>query len=94
MITVLMFLAHIAGTDNPAGFWYCLWSGIVGDLALFGAAWSLLRRHNCEVHGCWRVGRHQTAAGHTVCRKHHPDDTLSAADVLAAHKAVRDATGH
>jgi hypothetical protein len=81
------WLAYLAGLTDASGWPYLLWSGIVGDAAIFAAAWSIVRRHNCEVHGCWRVGKHQTAAGHRVCRRHHPDETLTAQDVLAAHRA-------
>ena len=51
-----------------------IWHGIVS-----------YRSHNCEVHRCWRLGRHKTAADHAVCRKHHPDEALTAETVLAEH---------
>lgn len=56
-----------------------------GPLVLAGIA-TWVRHHNCEVHGCWRLGRHGTAAGHQVCRRHHPDGHLSPKDVHDAHR--------
>lgn len=82
------FVAHILGIDNLSGPWYGFWSGIgsdISELALLGGIGAMIRQRNCEVHGCWRLGRHQTAAGHMVCRRHHPDDVLTAAAVVAAH---------
>jgi hypothetical protein len=67
---------------------YLFWSGIGSDLAylsIVGALLGVVRSHNCEVHGCWRIGRHATAAGTKVCRKHHPDGHLTEEDVLKAH---------
>ncbi len=55
-----------------------IWHGIV----------SYRGHKNCEVHRCWRLGRHETAAGHAVCRKHHPDEALTAETILAEHGAA------
>lgn len=79
-------IVHVLGLDNASGAWYLWWSGVGADLGIIGAAVGLYRRVNCEVHGCWRVGRHATAAQHRVCRKHHPMDKLTPADVAAAHE--------
>ena len=76
------------------GSHYLFWSGSgsdLGELAIIGGLLGLFRKHNCEVHGCWRMGRHQTAAGHMVCRRHHPDDHLTAADVAVAHEEALNA---
>lgn len=74
------------------GPYYGFWSGFGSDFGEFAIPATILlalgawyRRHNCEVDTCIRLGRHDTAAGHTVCRRHHPDDKLSHADVLEAH---------
>jgi hypothetical protein len=75
-----------------SGFWYSLWSGIVGDVALFGAAWAVLRKHNCHTRWCWRWARHD-AGPYRVCRKHHPalpDRAPTAQQVIAAHAALTD----
>lgn len=85
------WLAHFLGIDNEAGRFYAFWSGFgsdVGEFAIFGGLAAQYRRHNCEVRGCWRLGRHRTAAGHQVCRRHHPDDHLTAEQVAAAHEAA------
>lgn len=74
-------LAHWLGIDSTTDRAYAWWSGIgsdLGEVALIGWLWAFLRRHNCEVHRCWRLGRHATPGGHMVCRRHHPDDHLTA----------------
>lgn len=67
----------------------------IGQITLVGSIVALivttLRKNNCEVHGCWRLGRHQTAAGHVVCRRHHPDDHLTAEAVAEAHEEAKAA---
>lgn len=85
------WLAHWLGLDNASGPIYLTWSGAGGDLGeltILGGLAAIYRRHNCEVHGCWRLGRHKTAAGHAVCRAHHPDDHLTAERVHEAHRAA------
>lgn len=89
------FLGHIFGLDNLSGAWYGFWSGIAGDLssfAIFGGLYALMRKHNCDVHGCWRLGVLPTQVGdvvHHVCKRHHPgapsaDDVCRAADVAGS----------
>ena len=81
-------MSHWLGLDNAGGPFYLWWSGIgsdLGELTIVVVLAGYLRKHNCEVHRCWRLGRHQTAAGQHVCRRHHPDGPLSMADVRAAH---------
>lgn len=83
----LFFHLGLTSGNSP---WYLFPSGVGSiierliELAVIGGI--LLRRTNCEVHGCWRIGRHHTAAGHHVCRVHHPDDKLTAEDVAMAHQ--------
>lgn len=91
----LQWVAHLAGLDNAAGFWYCLWSGIVGDLTIFGAAWAIVRKHNCEVKGCPRMGRHDwtdpvTSIKHQLCRSHHPLGHLTAQGVCESEASRLD----
>lgn len=78
----------ISGTGPVYGFWSGFGSDI-GEVAIVGGVATVVRRHNCEVHGCWRLGRHVTAAGHQVCRRHHPDDRLTAESVQADHEKAR-----
>lgn len=64
---------HLTGSDNASGPWYLFWSGIVGDLGLFGGMAMIYKKHNCHVHWCWRLG-HFAISGtpYMVCKKHHP----------------------
>ena len=85
---MIHLILHWMGADNPAGPEYGFWSGFgsdVGEFAIIGGLVSIVRHHNCEVHGCWRLGRHITAAAHRVCRRHHPEGPLTAARVRLLH---------
>jgi hypothetical protein len=83
------------------GPYYGFWSGAGSDLgeaslliAILAAMWHMFRVHNCEVHHCWRIGRHKTLVGHCVCRKHHPDmpdKPPTATCVAAEHERAKDA---
>lgn len=91
----MSILFHILGLDNLSGPWYGLWSGIGGDTAIFSGlgilSYTIYRKHQCEVHGCWRFGRHQTSGGHCVCRFHHPEGAPTADKVAEDHFGL---TGH
>lgn len=89
-------LIHALGLDYTAPYGhlvaYDAWSGVgsdVSEVTILAAAGTWWRHANCEVHGCWRLGRHATDAGHKVCRVHHPDDHLTAQDVHDAHRAAQ-----
>ncbi len=74
-----------------SGPMYAFWSGPgsdIGELAIVGTLLGLLRSRNCEIHGCWRLGRHLSAANHRLCRKHHPDEHLTIEAAHAAHHAA------
>jgi hypothetical protein len=76
---------------DPDG--YNIVSGPLADITLIGAAYVFVRRHNCHVNRCWRLGRHPVAGtGYIVCRKHHPDDSPTAEKVLAAHRAAQQSS--
>jgi hypothetical protein len=78
------WLPHVLGLDNASGRWYLFWSGAgsdLGELTIVVVLLGLIRKHNCEVHRCWRLARHQTAGGHMVCRRHHPEDHLAPGQV-------------
>lgn len=82
-------LEHILGLDNLGGRWYGFWSGIGGDASILAVPAVLVRRHNCHVRRCWRLGRHPVAGTeYVVCRKHHPDEHPRVEDV---HQASREA---
>jgi hypothetical protein len=65
------------GTTNGSGRWYLWWSGMFGNITIFAAIVLFYRKHNCHIHGCWRVGRHAATDAngveHIVCKHHHPD---------------------
>jgi hypothetical protein len=87
---ILNTLYHYLGI-NGLPPWGTFWSGFgsdLGELAIVGGLATLVRKHNCEVKGCPRLGRHATKAGHQVCGKHHPAGPPSAQDVLDAHEAA------
>jgi hypothetical protein len=73
-------ILHILGIDDVSGRWYAWWSGFAGDVALIGAiiVWPFVnyRRHNCQVKGCWRIGRHEFTEPNEIkrslCWRHHP----------------------
>lgn len=78
------WLEHLLGLDNLSGPVYGFWSGIGGDASILAVPAVLMRHHNCHVKWCWRLGRHPVAGTeYVVCRKHHPDEHPSAADVQA-----------
>lgn len=82
---------HFMGIDNMAGMWYGFWSGfgsVIVPPILTSApiVFVLLRKHNCHVKRCWRLGRHSmthpvTGAALIVCRPHHVDDHVLADDL-------------
>lgn len=80
------WLPHTLGIDDASGAWYLWWSGIgadLGYLAIVGTLAASIRRHNCHVRPCWRIGRFPVAGTHwVVCRAHHPEDEPSAEDVV------------
>jgi hypothetical protein len=84
-------LQHWLGLDSASGTPYLAWSGIlsdIGELAIIGGLISIYRKHNCEVRRCLRIARHQTAAGHHVCRRHMPGGAPTRQDVTDAHHAA------
>jgi hypothetical protein len=99
-VVVAHWLWIHTGTGNEPGSYYGFWSGFGSDLGeyvivagIFGGLYHAIKVNNCEVHHCWRLKRHTTAAGHRVCRKHHPDDKLTANDVIDAHNAALECQG-
>jgi hypothetical protein len=91
------WLLHFLGLDSSSGPAYLAWSGAVSDiseLVLLGGIYAFLRKHNCAVHHCWRLGRHTTAAGHIVCRHHSPMGAPTHQDVIDAHFAAKRPPEH
>jgi hypothetical protein len=83
-------LVHWTGSDygSPGQFQpYDFLSGLAG-LSVFSLLIAQLRKHNCHVHGCWRLGRHPVEGTlYTVCRWHHPCGHVTHDHVLDAHSA-------
>jgi hypothetical protein len=71
-----------------------VWSGIVGDVALLGTPFVLLRRLNCHAAGCWRIGiHHVVSTPYVTCRTHHPvvpKGGVSAEHIAQVHQGAVD----
>lgn len=84
---------HLTGADNGSGPWYLFWSGFGANFAEFtlvGGILGLFWKHNCHVKGCWRIGRHPVeGTGYVVCRRHHPEDAPTPAQVRQRHRERR-----
>jgi hypothetical protein len=69
---MIAFIEHILGIDNASGAWYLFWSGIFGDVVIFGGAVTIAKKHNCHVNGCKSVRTSNDPSVHApACRKHH-----------------------
>lgn len=83
------FFGFTAGGGNGAH--YLFWSGAgsdIAELAIAGSLIALVRKHNCHVHGCWRIGRHPVeGTPYLVCRHHHPGGAVTREQILSAHRA-------
>ena len=81
------------GVTNGGGRWYLWWSGMFSNLTIFAAVILFYRKHNCHIHGCWRLGKHtavdDNGLEHAVCKHHHPD--LGAGHQLRPHQLVSSA---
>ncbi len=80
------------GTVNEGGPYYGFWSGFgsdIGEIALIGGVWMGVRKINCHVKGCPRIGHYEVkGTPYKVCRKHHPTmngERITAEHVAAAH---------
>ena len=95
VVVIAEGLGHLVGADGHE--WYNFWSGLgadVGQVALFGAAIGIYRKHNCHVHRCWRIAKQQVE-GTTwmVCHRHHPEGkpTEATMTALAAKRRAAEA---
>lgn len=83
------WLISFLGMDNASGHAYLAWSGWGSDVAeagIFVSLGGMLKRHNCHVPWCPRIGRFTTAAGELLCHKHSPIDDHSHAAILVRHR--------
>lgn len=90
------WLLHVTGVSNESDRWYAFWSGFGSDLGELAAVGVLLRRFNCHVAGCWRLGRHRLpGTSYLTCHRHHPDHhpsrgrSLSAAEIALRYGRTR-----
>jgi hypothetical protein len=92
-VIVVMGIGHLVGSDG--GSWYNFWSGLgadIGGLAFVGAGIGLYRKHNCHVHGCWRIAKQQVVGtSWVVCHHHHPEGRPTAEQVAQVHSKVLSA---
>lgn len=83
----MSWLLHVLGVDNEAGRWYAFWSGFgsdIGEVAIVGSLLAIVRKHNCHVHRCWRVGHlpvEVDGISYSVCHKHHPTGPPKAEEI-------------
>lgn len=84
----MTWIAHVMGLDDAAGVWYLFYSGIGScfiGLGVIGGLITTVRKHNCHVHRCPRVGRYPVAGTpFIVCQRHHPNGPPSANNVIEA----------
>jgi len=90
MTAVWQWFLTVSGTNNEAGRWYAWWSGAGADLGYLSVFLLLIRKHNCEVKGCWRMGRHGTPPV-TTCADHTTRTALSHKATFS--RAFRSAEG-
>lgn len=93
LLHLFHWFLHVTGADNVSGSEYGFWSGFgsdLGEIALLAGLYSIMRKHNCHVKGCWRIGLHiVNGTPYITCRKHHPD--LHTGDITASNiKAAYD----
>lgn len=85
----LYWFTGSAGAGSQYGFWSGFGSDI-GEVAIIGGLIQIYRKHNCAVRGCWRMGHRQVpGTDHIVCRRHHPNQPPTHAQVLADHREAR-----
>lgn len=88
MLTVVYLLGLTSANRWP----YLLWSGIVGDLSIFGAVVIFYHKHSCHEPKCWRPGkyRHTDRNGHEsiYCKHHTQHPRFAVASVQANERAA------
>lgn len=75
------------GLSNGNSPWY-LWPSGWGSILIppiltaVPIVITLLRKNNCHVHRCWRLGRHPVeGTAYLVCHNHDPAGKITATDV-------------
>ena len=69
-----------------SGHGYAFWSSF-GSCLMYASIFVLVyRKLNCHVTGCHRLGLHHVrGTPYITCRKHHPDEALTAEHVALRH---------
>lgn len=67
----ILWIMGLYPTPSGTPWTYQFWSGIAPGIAIVTVPFSLYRRHNCVVKGCWRIGKFKQGP-YLVCNKHHP----------------------
>lgn len=68
------FSTYVLHVEHNNGYQW--WSGMganAGEVTVIAAVVAWYRHINCDAPKCWRRGPYKTAAGHKLCRKHHPE---------------------
>jgi len=74
------WVLHISGSDDVSGPEYGWWSGfgsvfpwsVNTVVAFWILIWHHMRKNNCHMHGCWRIGTLPVGdPPYMVCKKHH-----------------------
>jgi hypothetical protein len=77
--------------DANSGRWATFlggWPQTLEGVGAVAAGYALVRKHNCHIKGCPRIGRHPVdGTNYITCQRHHPHDNApSQDDVLKAHE--------
>jgi hypothetical protein len=65
------FYFWFTGARNPSGAAYGQWSGWLGaNWPVLGVAALFYWHHSCHNGACLRFGKHTTAQGYRLCKKH------------------------
>jgi hypothetical protein len=91
-VNPLHWLAVVTGLHNPNGRWATWWGGFGSDLPELAIFIVLYRKFVCHADGCHRMGLHHVAGTNFVtCRRHHPTNGNSVAQIAQAHQDAKDA---
>ena len=93
---------HTGTTHGGPDVYYNFWSGFgsdLGEATLISAVglgvYTGVRKVNCHVKGCWRIGHHPLlGTPYILCRRHHPNVPTAGAShehILEQHRKYKEA---
>ncbi len=93
---------HTGITHGGPDVYYNFWSGFgsdLGEATLISAVglgvYTGVRKVNCHVKGCWRIGHHPLlGTPYILCRHHHPNVPTGGAShqhILEQHRRYKEA---